>query len=119
LLLRGTGTPFSTVVDHGEVPMRDVPFPMELADRVPSEAEVLAHRAGGLSGSRWSEAITNASLPAPTGVMATKGTFALTRQEIFDHAETGVWKQGVSEISAARNSPARIAGSGLRSSAVA
>lgn len=66
--------------------MRDVPFPVELVDRLPSVGEVLAHRASGLSGSRWSSAIAEASLPAPTGQMATDGYFSLSRAEIFDHA---------------------------------
>jgi hypothetical protein len=68
------------------MPIRDVPFPLWLADQLPSKADVLAHRASGLSGSRWASAIGEAALPAATGVMATGGSFSLDRAEILDLA---------------------------------
>jgi len=69
------------------MPLRSVPFPPELVRGIPSHQEVLAHTAHGLSGSRWQEAIADAALPAPTGLLATQGTFELDRKSILTFAE--------------------------------
>jgi hypothetical protein len=68
------------------MPLRDIPFPVDLIGRLPTEGEVLAHRADRLSGRRWRTAIAAAGLPDPNGVMAEEETFSLDRAQILDFA---------------------------------
>lgn len=84
--------------DHGLMPIRDVPFPAELADRLPTKEDVLAHRASDLSGSRWARAIEEAALPAPTGAMATDGAFSLDRAEILDLASREITEDNALQL---------------------
>lgn len=80
------------------MPIRDIPFPVELQDRLPSKQDVFAHRASGLSGSRWAQAIQGAALPAATGAMATGGAFSLDRGEILAFASREITKDNALQL---------------------
>lgn len=70
--------------------LRDVPFPVKLLKVVPSQQQVLAHRADRLSGPKWRSVIAKAGLPAPTGAMATEETFTLDREQILGFASNDI-----------------------------
>lgn len=75
----------------------DVSLPAEVAARLPSRSKMLSH-AVMVDAARWARETERHGLPAPTGTLAEHEQVAISRADVFEHADADITAESALQL---------------------